>query len=586
MYTIVENVRIVISLLKKHGIRHVVLSPGGSNIPFVQGVQEDPYFKCYSVVDERSAMYFAIGLYLELGVPIATSCTSAQATRNYIPGLTEAYYKHVPILAITTSKHPRYLMQEYMQCPIQTSLPIDAVKKSYSLMYISSANDRAQVIRTANEAILELTHHTPGPIQLNVEELDNETWVLSSLRQLPDVRCIRRFTSLDNLSNSLEGKKVMLLIGEHLPFNEIVTEAIERFCKVYDVVVCAVPISNYHGKYALNCSLTMNSMTQEVFEGKYLPNILISIGRITGDYAIFSRLSSVIEGGFEHWRVNPDGAIVDTYNQLTSVFEMPEDMFFNKMADLHIDLQNHSYYDLWKEAVEQRNISLDLPFSNLYAAQQMHKLIPSGSCMHFAILNSLRTWSYFSYQENVTCFSNVAAFGIDGCLSTMLGQSMEREYYTFLITGDLAFYYDMNALGIRHIKNNVRILLVNNNGGVEFQLGNLQKHTDVQSYIAASGHFKSAKDWAIANGFVYFSASDREEFNIKVEHFVSPSDAPILFELFTDAQSECEANNKIKEENMERTLSSEIKMKVKKLLKYSLGDNIAQEVKNMLAKNN
>ena len=141
MYTILENARIVLSLLKKHNIRHIVLSPGGSNIPIVQGAQQDPLFKCYSVVDERSAMYFAIGLYLQTGEIIATSCTSAQATRNYVPGLTEAFYKHVPILAITMSKHPKYLGQEYMQCPIQTSLPVDSIKKSFSLPYSSNDDD-------------------------------------------------------------------------------------------------------------------------------------------------------------------------------------------------------------------------------------------------------------------------------------------------------------------------------------------------------------------------------------------------------------------------------------------------------------
>ena len=126
-YTKVENVRMTISLLKAHGIKHVVVSPGGTNIPMVHGLQQDPYFHLYSVVDERSAMYFAIGLYMEVREPIATTCTSAQATRNYIPGLTEAYYKHIPILAITHSKHDRFTHQEIMQAPNQTSLPEDSV---------------------------------------------------------------------------------------------------------------------------------------------------------------------------------------------------------------------------------------------------------------------------------------------------------------------------------------------------------------------------------------------------------------------------------------------------------------------------
>ncbi|EJX07740.1 protein containing Thiamine pyrophosphate enzyme [gut metagenome] len=108
----------------------MVLSPGGTNIPVVQAMQDDPFFHCYSVADERSAMYFAIGLHLQTGEIVATSCTSAQATRNYVPGLTEAYYKHVPILAITTSKLERFQYNDYMQAPDQTSLPVDSVRKA------------------------------------------------------------------------------------------------------------------------------------------------------------------------------------------------------------------------------------------------------------------------------------------------------------------------------------------------------------------------------------------------------------------------------------------------------------------------
>ena len=145
MYTIQENVRIVIALLKQYKIRYVVVSPGGTNIPISQAVQDDPYFRCYSIPDERSAMYFAIGLHLQTGEIIATSCTSAQATRNYIPGLTEAFYKHSPILAITTSKLERFQYQDYMQAPDQCSLPKDSVKKTFDLPPVTDENTRIQV---------------------------------------------------------------------------------------------------------------------------------------------------------------------------------------------------------------------------------------------------------------------------------------------------------------------------------------------------------------------------------------------------------------------------------------------------------
>lgn len=581
MYTILENAKIVIALLKEHNIRHIVISPGGSNIPIVQGVQSDSFFTCYSVVDERSAMYFAIGLYLKLGVPIATSCTSAQATRNYIPGLTEAFYKRVPILAITMSKHPRYLYQDYMQCPIQTSLPIDAVKHSYSLPYISNENDKAQCIRTTNEAILELTHHSLGPVQLNIEELDSETWVFDQTKELPSVRSIKRFTYWDNWSVSLSGKKVLLVIGEHRPFEEQEVIALENFCESNNVFVYTDHISNYHGKYSLNANIVVSNITQALFEKEYRPDVLITIGGLTGDYGIYFKLFNSNENSFEHWRVNLDGNVVDTYNKLTKIFEVPANVFFSKLA-LDSD-SKHSYYELWKESLDNALTTVDLPFSNMYAAQQLHKLIPANSYMNFAILNSLRTWSCFQIDPSIKCFSNVAAFGIDGCMSTMFGESVETENLCFLITGDLAFFYDMNALGIRHLKNNIRILLVNNNGGIEFKLGDLESKADVGKFISAANHFKNAKGWAETNGFIYYSAESKESFKENMKDFISHSNKPVIFELFTTSEDERHANQIISSNNIIGTTDENIKKEIRGKIKNLIGKRVIDDMKKFVA---
>lgn len=579
MLTILENARIVISLLKKHNIRYIVLSPGGSNIPIVQGVQQDPFFKCYSVVDERSAMYFAIGLYLKTGEIIATSCTSAQATRNYVPGLTEAFYKHVPVLAITMSKHPRYLLQDYMQCPIQTSLPVDAVKASYSLPYINNDNDRAQCIRTANEAMLELTHNGNGPVQLNIEELDNETWQFSNDLELPDVRCIKRYVNVD-VANDLKNKKILIVIGEHRVFSDSEKSAIEKFCDHHDVVIYSDHISNYHGAYALNANLRAMIMSQDAFDTQYSPDILITFGGLTGDYGIFNLLlRSKIS---EHWRIDVDGKVVDTYNKLTRIYQMEVDDFFNGVKTSNYSFE-HSYYNRWKQLVDNSNHNVEVPFSNLYAAQQLHYRIPANSTMCFAILNSLRVWSYFPLHESIDCYSNVAAFGIDGCLSTMIGTSVVSDKLTFLITGDLSFFYDMNALGIRHIKNNLRVLLVNNNGGAEFKMGNLETKTDVSSFISAAGHFKTAKGWSETNGLKYLCAKNKDEFLAVVDEFLEGSEKPILLEIFTEASNERKANGLIRTANFEGTKAENVKNSIKKVLKQTLGADTIDKLKHKLS---
>lgn len=579
MYTILENARIVLSLLKKHNIRHIVLSPGGSNIPIVQGVQQDPFFKCYSVVDERSAMYFAIGLYLQTGEIIATSCTSAQATRNYVPGLTEAFYKHVPILAITMSKHPKYLGQEYMQCPIQTSLPIDCVKKSYSLPYISNEHDRAQCVRTANEAILELTHHNTGPVQLNIEELDNETWQFNAKHSLPDVRAIFRYQIEQKWNLQLCSKKILIVIGEHRPFDEATFQAIEKFTESYDCVVYTDHTSNYAGKYSLNANIIVSNMSSAYFMEEVKPDILITFGGLTGDYGIYGKLFAGESCAFEHWRISPDGDVVDTYGKLTKIFECTEKQFFSNITTEKTS--EHSYYKVWNDIFQNAKYDMELPFSNMYVAQQLHKELPANSILNLAILNSLRTWSCFPIDKSIRTFSNLAAFGIDGCMSTLLGESVNENNLCFLITGDLAFFYDMNALGIRHIRNNVRIILVNNDGGAEFKLGSLESKTNVSNFISAAGHFKNARGWAETCGFQYINAKNKDEFLHCKKVFLSTSEKPILLEIFTSAENEREANRKIALSNALYTNSEEKLNKVKKVAKTIIGEEACKLIKKL-----
>ena len=104
-YTVEKGQQILISLLKQHGIRKVIASPGTTNITFVASMMNDPFFEIYSSVDERSAAYLAVGMAEETGEAVVLSCTGATASRNYIPGLTEAYYRKLPILAVTATQN-------------------------------------------------------------------------------------------------------------------------------------------------------------------------------------------------------------------------------------------------------------------------------------------------------------------------------------------------------------------------------------------------------------------------------------------------------------------------------------------------
>ena len=543
MYTIQENVRVVISLLKQYNIRHIVVSPGGTNIPISQAVQDDPFFTCYSIPDERSAMYFAIGLYLQTGEVIATSCTSAQATRNYVPGLTEAFYKHTPILAITTAKLERFQYQEYMQAPDQCSLPKDSVKASFDLPPITDENTRMQVYHNAKEAILETMHRNPGPVQLNIRIVDALQSKFEDV-ELPKISPLKRYMAWDEWNDvDVKNKKVLVVVGEHRPFTQRQTKALEDFCENCNAAVYVNHLSNYHGKYSVSANLLLSCGG---FNG-LKPDILISIGGQTGDYSAFAAFNKL--DGAEHWRVAEDGDYVDTYCHLTKIFECPDFYFFERMAgNGGVD---HPYHQEWVKLNSAMNYGVDLPLSNCYVAQQLHKKIPQNSILNFAILNSLRCWSYFPLESTISCFSNVAAFGIDGCNSMLIGESMKTENLCFVVTGDLAFFYDMNSLGIRHIKKNLRILLINNNGGAEFKIMTRYwaEKVHVDKYISANGHNGNAKGWAENCGFKYFSAKSKPEVLKNMAAFVGESDSPILFEIFTTEEDDSQAVAQLLEAN-------------------------------------
>lgn len=554
-----RTIEITVQLLKSHNIHQIVISPGGTNIPLVKMVQDDPFFKCYSVVDERSAVYFAIGLYLRTGETIAMSCTSAQATRNYIPGLTEAFYKRVPILAITMEKLPRFIGQEYMQAPHQCSLPDDCVKKSFELPYIRDVNDEYECIRKVNEAILELNNHGAGPIQLCIPWLD-----FPILELTPGVRVIKRRQPTDLSVNELYGKKILIVCGEHRKYTIAETEVINNFTEQFNCVIYVNSLSNFHGKYSVAANLELSSISLDEFVKSYAPDLILSIGGQTGDYPLYNLLAKPELVNTKHWRVNEDGKVIDTYDKLTAIFECTIIDFFGKFNNK--PTKDHSYYDAFMKLCSTTKREIDLPFSSTYIAQMLAPIIPANSVMQFSILNSLRVWNLFPMSQEIECYSNVGAFGIDGGMSTLIGQSIVTDNLCYMVIGDLAFYYDMNSIGIRHIKNNLRIILINNNGGVEFKLWD-GEHKKTDKYIAAAGHFKNAEGWAKTCGFDYLTARNKQEFNSQYRKLIDRSENPILLELFISDKADYEGYRTLLQANKNLDTKEYLKMGIKKLIR-------------------
>ena len=244
-YSNERSIQILISLLKQHGIKKCVLSPGATNITFVASLQQDSYFELYSSVDERSAAYIACGLAAESGEPVVLSCTGATASRNYLPGLTEAYYRKLPVLAVTSTQDITRIGHHIAQVIDRRQMQNDVALLSEYIP--ATCNDRDEWSNTVkiNRALLELHHRGGGPVHLNLETTYSCDY---SVRELPKAHMIKRICASDEYPELFEGR-IAVFIGSHQKFTEAETVALDAFCGTYDAVVFCDHTSGYKGKY-------------------------------------------------------------------------------------------------------------------------------------------------------------------------------------------------------------------------------------------------------------------------------------------------------------------------------------------------
>lgn len=540
-YSAERNTQILLFLLKAYGIKKIVISPGTTNVCFAQSVQYDGFFEIYSAADERSAAYIACGLAEESGEPVALSCTGATASRNYIPALTEGFYRKLPIIAITSSQPRGRIGHNIPQVIDRTKTLGDIVKLSVELPIIKDAEDEWACTIDANKALIEATGEPKGPVHINLVTGYSTDF---SVKQLPVARVIRKHKEIKGIEE-FKDRKICIFCGTHSRWSKKQIASVDQFCQKYGAIVIQDHTGNYHGKYGIKTSIIF---AQE--KGNKLNDfdLLIHIGNISGAYYPLTPR--------QVWRVNPDGEICDTFRALTDVFEMEEEAFFEGFAYLQseniFDDNNHPI-GRWRDEEERLlNKVPDLPFSNLWVAKYTSKMLPEESVIHFGILNSLRSWNMFRLPDSVYAYANTGGFGIDGCVSSLIGASLSNpDKLYFGVVGDLAFFYDMNSIGNRHVGKNLRLLVINNGCGTEFMnynhmasiLGEEKRKT-----IAAEGHYGSKSSNLLSNyakslGLRYLSAHNKKEYEVAVRDFVDPEnrDKSIVFEIFTDSTDESDA---------------------------------------------
>ena len=577
MYSNLKSVQYLVAMLEKKGVKNIVISAGTSHDAIVRTIENDNFFKTYNIVDERSAAFFALGLIQELNQPVAIISTSGTATVNYLSGATEAYYRKMPLIIITADKNPYYLNQKEDQMINQKEIFNNVIKHSVTLPIVNNSKDEWYCKRLINEALLEMNHHGIGPVHINVPIEEGmfaiDEWFTTST--LPKINLIERI-NINTPKNkwkekfdSLKGKKVLIIYGQDYNINETKIKNLEKVFDNYNCVISVDKLSNIHCKGALELSRATLAKKSSPGFSELIPDLIIFLaGNVVWDG---KGVLKKYKKEFDTWIVTEEGEIQDLYRNLSTIFECKTEEFLEEMSKHKVEKSN-LYYETWKKNSNEFKMP-NFEYSNLYVTQKLMNNIPKNSILNLANSTTIRIAQYFYLDNSVKVFCNRGVHGIDGCMSTFIGQSAITDRLSFLIIGDLTFFYDMNALWNRYLGKNIRILLVNNSGASLFHFNQgLKKFPTLNENVAAE-HDATAKGWVESRGFKYLCSHTKEEFDNAIEEFISEkSEQPIILEVFTKKEEDAKLQHEFFEFNLSN--ADKIKIKSKKTIKRIVKNTI------------
>lgn len=549
MYTVHKNVQVILALLKEYGIENIVVSAGTRLMPLVFSAEKDSFFKCYSVVDERSAGFFALGLIERLQKPVAIVCTSGTAACNYVSAVAEAYYQYLPLVVLTSDRNRYYLNQQEDQCVPQKNLYSDIVRKSVDLPIVRDNMDFWYCNRLVNEALLELDHREKGPVHINFQIDDNYPFERAlynfELPALPKVTKIERIMPADSdehwktLASELAGKRILILWGQHAPVKQQESDLVQAFCRQFGAMVTSDVIGNMHIDNFVRSSW-YGQLPENLFDA-VMPDVVITMNanRLLN---IKNRFKLAPES-MVHWHVSPNGEISDPLKRQKKIIECTPFYFFKRMMRTGI-CNNLNHYAEWEQikqaCFDDVALTHEFKFSAVSAVQLLVGRLPHGSLFHISNSNNIRIANDFPIPSSVDVYCNRGTCGIDGSTSSYVAQSYVSNVPSFMIVGDLSFFYDMNSIWNRYT-GNVRIMLVNNGCGALFHSAYYKPFKGVidVDVNAAAQHHATAKGWAESQGFRYLPVRSQEELETCMGIFTDVDmGTPVLMEVFTDAETD------------------------------------------------
>ena len=549
-------------------INHIVISPGSRNAPINLGFTNNDNFITYSIVDERSAAFFALGLAQLLKHPVAVVCTSGSALLNYYPAVSEAFYSDIPLVVISADRLPHridvgdgqtirqpevfephleaaaYLTPDVshasktlLENPSQKLVAHDA--SEYDLMHkqveIQRSNEQ-KLDSVLNKAILN-----SGPVHINVP-LEEPLYGTTSKELIPqfisDPEPNQTEINLDSyVTQWNSAAKKIILVGV-LPPNSITDKILETWALDPSVIVLTEKTSNIkHTSFvdaidSLIAPLEQNG--ESAFE-EIQPDLLITLGGM-----VISKKAKNFLRKFppkQHWHINSKKAY-NTYYVLSDHVKLDPQEFFdylfskpNTLIESSFNSAVHSIYS--RNLLKGLAYLKTIPFSDLLAFKIIFNSIPKKLHLQLANSSTIRYAQLFDLPKNVSVYCNRGTSGIDGSTSTAVGAAYKTELQTLLITGDLSFFYDCNALWNTYWKSNFRVIIINNQGGGIFRILPGKKDTPLYDKYYETVHNRNAKDLSKSFGLGYSSVYSGWRLKLKLKSFFKPSDRPQILEIFT-----------------------------------------------------
>jgi len=527
----------IIQLCAAKGIHHVVISPGSRNAPLIIGFSAYEKIKTYSVVDERCAAFFALGIAQEIKQPVAVVCTSGSALLNYYPAIAEAFYSKIPLIVISADRPKHLIDVGDGQTIRQENVFENHILYSANLNENTADNDDIQKqINTAINTAVSIH----GPVHINVpfaeplyEIQEGFTEEISVIA--PDVEA--KMIDAEKFATFLKEwkgvKKRMILVGVNPP-NEIEQRFLDFLGTDEATVVFTESTSNvHHANFFPSIDKIIAPLNEQEFK-ELQPEILLTFGGVFVSKKIKAFLRNYSPKA--HYHIGGENAL-DTFFCLKDHFNVSENVFFNELINCSSVVKS-GYQSKWlvvkeKRAIKHQTYLETLPFSDFKAFEYILKGLPNDIVLHLSNSSTIRYVQLFDGNPNVIQYCNRGTSGIDGSTSTAIGHAAVSKNQNVLITGDLSFLYDSNGLWNANIPNNFRIIVINNSGGGIFRiLPGAKNTTNFETYFETT-HQLSAEHLSKMYGFEYAAVKDESSLKTKLNDFYAISVSPKILEIFT-----------------------------------------------------